>query len=79
MLGFEVSERTVSRWMRRAPRAPEPAKRWLPFIRNHREAIAAMDFFTEGKSETIRHPPLPTPVSRRSRSNYKGGLEKVPE
>src|SRR6202521_947030 len=45
MLGFEVSETTVSRWMRRAPRVPEPAKRWLAFLRNHREAIAAMDFF----------------------------------
>src|SRR5258708_23460556 len=46
MLGFDVSERTVSRWMRRAPRNPESAKRWLAFLRNHREAIAAMDFFT---------------------------------
>ncbi len=46
MLGFEVSERTISRWMRRAPRDSEPAKRWLTFIHNHREAIAAMDFFT---------------------------------
>jgi hypothetical protein len=46
MLGFEVSERTISRWIRRAPRDPEPAKRWLVFLRNHREAIAAMDFFT---------------------------------
>jgi len=46
MLGFDVSERTISRWMKRAPREPEPAKRWLTFLRNHREAIAAMDFFT---------------------------------
>src|SRR5713226_3395676 len=46
MLGFEVSERTVSRWMRRAPRDPEPARRWRTFLKNHREAIAAMDFFT---------------------------------
>jgi putative transposase len=46
MLGFDVSERTISRWMKRAPRDPGPAKRWLAFLRNHREAIAAMDFFT---------------------------------
>jgi putative transposase len=46
MLGFDVSERTISRWIRRAPRDPEPARRWLAFLRNHREAIAAMDFFT---------------------------------
>ena len=31
---------------RRAARDPYPAKRWLTFLRNHREAIAAMDFFT---------------------------------
>ena len=46
MLSFDVSERTISRWMRRAPRKPEPAKRWLSFLHNHREAIAAMDVFT---------------------------------
>ena len=46
MLGFDLCERTISRWMKRAPRDPEPAQRWLAFLRNHREAIAAMDFFT---------------------------------
>jgi putative transposase len=46
MLGFDISERTVLRWMRKAPRSPEPAKQWVAFLSNHREAIAAMDFFT---------------------------------
>ena len=46
MLGFELSERTSSRWMKRAPRDPDRAECWLTFLRNHREAIAAMDFFT---------------------------------
>jgi len=46
MLGFELSERTISRWMKRAPRDPDRAECWLTFLRNHREAIAAMDFFT---------------------------------
>src|SRR2546425_8413469 len=45
-VGFDLSERSVSRWIRRAPRNPDPLKRWLTFLRNHREAIAAMDFFT---------------------------------
>jgi transposase InsO family protein len=36
----------VSRWARRALRSPDPVRRWLTFLRNHREAIAAMDFFT---------------------------------
>jgi transposase InsO family protein len=46
MLGFDISERTVLRWMRKAPKDNEPAKRWAAFLSNHREAIAAMDFFT---------------------------------
>jgi transposase InsO family protein len=46
MLGFDISERTVLRWMRKAPRSPDPARRWATFLSNHREAIAAMDFFT---------------------------------
>ena len=45
-LGFDISERTVSRWVQRATRNPDPVRRWLIFLRNHREAIAAMDFFT---------------------------------
>ena len=45
MLGFDVSERSISRCMQRAPRDPELARRWLAFLRNHREAIIAMDFF----------------------------------
>jgi hypothetical protein len=46
MLGFKISERTVLRWMHKAPRNPRPATRWAVFLRNHRDAIAAMDFFT---------------------------------
>ena len=46
MLGFDVAERTISRWMQRQPRKPDPTQRWLSFLRNHREAIVAMDFFT---------------------------------
>jgi putative transposase len=46
MLGFDISERTVSRWMRKVPRRPVSAKRWAAFLNNHREVIAAMDFFT---------------------------------
>src|ERR1700680_1220753 len=46
MLGFDVSERTISRWMKRARRDPWPPKGCGAFLENHREAIAAMDFFT---------------------------------
>ncbi|HEY1206995.1 MAG: integrase core domain-containing protein [Bryobacteraceae bacterium] len=46
-LGFDISERTVSRYLtRRLPRPGDAGKNWLAFLRNHREAIAAIDFFT---------------------------------
>ena len=45
-LGFDIAERTVSRWIQRASKNPDPARRWLVFLRNHRAAIAAMDFLT---------------------------------
>jgi transposase InsO family protein len=45
-LGFEISERTVSRYLARVGRKGNPRKLWSVFLRNHREVIAAMDFFT---------------------------------
>ena len=41
-----VSEITVSRYMPRGPTDPDQLKRWVAFMRNHNDAIAAMDFFT---------------------------------
>lgn len=46
MLGIEVSERTVSRYMPKRPADPDARQRWRSFLRNHREVLAAMDFFT---------------------------------
>ena len=46
MLGYDVSERTVSRSMRKRPADPEARQRWRNFLCNHREVLAAMDFFT---------------------------------
>ena len=45
-LGLDISERTVSRWIPRAPRRTDPSKRWKAFLSHHRELIAAMDFLT---------------------------------
>jgi putative transposase len=45
MLGLDVSERTVSRYLQRLGRRPEARQSWLTFLHNHREAIAAMDLF----------------------------------
>jgi transposase InsO family protein len=45
-LGFDVSEATVSRYMPRLPPDLSKQHRWMTFLRNHREGIAAMDFFT---------------------------------
>jgi putative transposase len=45
-LGVAVSERTVSRYLQDQPRHRTSRPSWLAFLRNHREAIAAMDLFT---------------------------------
>jgi transposase InsO family protein len=45
-LGFNVSERSVSRYLRSLPRAPRTGQTWKTFLRNHRDSIAAMDFFS---------------------------------
>ena len=45
-LGFNVSERSVSRHLRSLPRAPRAGQTWKTFLRNHRDGIAAMDFFS---------------------------------
>ena len=45
-LGFIISEKTVSRYMPRLPAEPDQVKRWVAFLRNHKDDIAAMDLFT---------------------------------
>ena len=47
-LGFQISEPTVSRYLQRLRhrRDDGKAKQWLAFLTNHREVIAAFDFFT---------------------------------
>ncbi len=45
-LGFIVSEVTVSGCMPRWPAEPDQVKRWVAFLRNHKDDIAAMDLFT---------------------------------
>jgi hypothetical protein len=46
MLGIEVSERTVSRYLPRHRPPPGALERWIQFLRNHSDTIAGMDFFT---------------------------------
>ena len=45
-LGFTLAERTVARYLRRIIRRGDPGRKWLAFLENHREGIAAFDFFT---------------------------------
>jgi transposase InsO family protein len=45
-LGIRVSPRTVGKYLALCPRRnPDPAQRWLTFVRNHAQAIVACDFF----------------------------------
>jgi hypothetical protein len=55
LLGFEISEPTVSRYLQRLKRIPEgrKASQWLAFLNNHREVIAAF-----GRVEDWRHCPV---------------------
>jgi hypothetical protein len=43
MLGFEVAQSTVSKYMVRPPKSP--SQTWKTFLRNHAEAITAIDMF----------------------------------
>jgi putative transposase len=45
-LGFDVSERTISRYLRSISPSDQARKLWATFLQNHREVLAAMDFFT---------------------------------
>ena len=47
-LGLRVSPRTVRKYLTggsSSGRTPDPAQRWLTFVRNHARAIVACDFF----------------------------------
>jgi len=39
MLGYDIFERAVLRYLRKAPRNPEPAKRWAAFLSDHLEVL----------------------------------------
>src|SRR5436853_2312220 len=45
-MDLSISERTVSRYLPRQRPHPGALERWMRFLRNHRDAIAAMDFFS---------------------------------
>src|SRR6476660_1730130 len=45
MLGFEVAQSTVSKYMVRAPKPP--SQTWKTFLRNHADEIAAIDMCVE--------------------------------
>jgi hypothetical protein len=44
-LGFTISLATVSRYMPKQPGDKGKQQRWMTFLRNHKDGIAAMDFF----------------------------------
>src|SRR5215472_6801006 len=44
MLGIQISERTVSRLLRKLPR--RPSQTWKTFLHNHLGQMVSSDFFT---------------------------------
>ena len=45
LLGFEVAERTISRYLKRPP-GPDAVERWKTFLKLHEKALVGMDFLT---------------------------------
>ena len=43
-LGFQVQERTVSRYQPKRPASGDKLKNWLAFLHNHRDGLVGMDF-----------------------------------
>jgi len=62
MLGFKVSEATVSRWLHKTRRNPDLGKRWLTFLKNHRGhcgdgLLHRADAHVRGSVLLLRHRP----------------------
>ena len=68
-LGFIISEITVSRYLPRRPAEPDQLKRWMAFLRNHKDDIAAMDLFTV---PPLRYPRVQDNCGPRSRVVHQG-------
>ena len=88
-LGFEISESTVSHYLAQGVSPPDSGQRWLTFLKNHREAIAAMDFFAVPTTTfrvlycffVIAHDRRLAPASthpRRAISNNLAGISGFP-
>ena len=65
LLGYEVSERTVAKYMGRRP-TPGP-QTWRTFLKNHSRDIAAIDFFLVRRSSSTKAEPC---LRRASASCY---------
>jgi len=78
-LGFDISERTVARYLQRVGRRGDSRKAWLTFLRNHREVIAAFDFFEHGRRKILhfnvtRHPTAEWVVQQLREAFFRSGL-----
>ncbi len=64
-LGFDVSERSVSRYLRSLPRTPRATAIWGTFLRNHRDGIAAAPGARRRRRSWARGSPRPRRRQRR--------------
>ena len=53
-LGFEVSERSVSRYLRALPRSPRAGQTWTTFLRNHRDVIRCLGRAAASRGLSVR-------------------------
>ena len=70
-LGFIVSEITVSRYLPRRPAEPDQVKRWVAFLHNHKDDIAAMDLFTVLTASLFRSPSTCGDINNDERQVYR--------
>jgi len=54
VLSFPISVATVSRYLPRGPVKPDQVKRWIAFLYNRKDAIAAIDVITVATAP-LRH------------------------
>ena len=65
MLGYDVSERTVSRSMRKRPADPEARQRWRNFLCNHRDVLAVIAHMGIRRKQITPHSPWQNGVAER--------------
>jgi transposase InsO family protein len=80
LLGYDVAESTVAKYMSRRGRRP-PAQTWRTFLKNHLGQTAACDFFVRYYNESRPHLSLDgnAPIQRQIEPPSRGPVVAIPQ